>query len=68
MDLFKRVDYYIKCLLLTGSVRALAVHDVNGEKVGLAVVLDSVGIVVERAVCDLCVCQIAGKARREEKI
>ena len=68
MDLFKRVDYYIKCLLLTGSVRALAVHDVNGEKVGIAVVLDSVGIVVERAVCDLCVCQIAGKARREEKI
>lgn len=68
MDLFKRVDYYIKCLLLTGSVRALAVHDVNGEKVGIAVVLDSVGIVVERAVCDLCVCQIAGKARRAEKI
>ena len=68
MDLFKRVAYYIKCLLLTGSVRALAVHDVNGEKVGIAVVLDSVGIVVERAVCDLCVCQIAGKARRAEKI
>ena len=68
MDLFKRVDYYIKFLLLTGSVRALAVHDVNGEKVGIAVVLDSVGIVVERAVCDLCVCQIAGKARRAEKI
>ena len=68
MDLFKRVEYYIKCLLLTGSVRALAVHDVNGEKVGIAVVLDSVGIVVERAVCDLCVCQITGKARRAEKI
>ena len=68
MDLFKRVDYYFKCLLLAACVRALAVHDVNGEKVGIAVVLDSVGIVVERAVCDLCVCQIAGKARREEKI
>ena len=68
MDLFKRVDYYIKCLLLTGSVRALAVHDIDGEKVGLAVVLDSVGIVVKRAVRDLCVCQITGKARRAEKI
>ena len=68
MDLFLRVDYYIKCLLLAGCVRALAVHDIDGEKVGLAVVLDSVGIVVKRAVCDLCVCQIAGKARRAEKI
>ena len=68
MDLFLRVDYYIKCLLLAGCVRAIAGHDVNGEKVGLAVVLDSVDIVVERAVCDLCVCQIAGKARRAEKI
>ena len=68
MDLFKRVDYYIKCLLLTGSVRALAVHDVNGEDVGLAVVLNAVGVVAERAVRDLCVCQIAGKARRAEKI
>ena len=68
MDLFLRVDYYIKCLLLAGCVRALAVHDVNGEEVGLAVVLNAVGVVAERAVCDLCVCQIAGKARREEKI
>ena len=68
MDLFLRVDYYIKCLLLAGCVRALAVHDVNGEEVGIAVVLNAVGVVAERAVCDLCVCQIAGKARREEKI
>ena len=68
MDLFKRVDYYIKCLLLAGCVRAIAGHDVNGEEVGLAVVLNAVGVVAERAVRDLCVCQIAGKARREEKI
>ena len=68
MDLFKRVDYYIKCLLLAGCVRAIAGHDVNGEEVGLAVVLNAVGVVAERAVRDLCACQIAGKARREEKI
>ena len=68
MDLFLRVDYYIKCLLLAGCVRAIAGHDVNGEEVGLAVVLNAVGVVAERAVRDLCVCQITGKARRAEKI
>ena len=68
MDLFKRVDYYFKCLLLAACVRALAVHDIDGEEVGLAVVLNAVGVVAERAVRYLCACQVGGKARRAEKI
>ena len=63
MNLFQCIDYYIKCLYFAICVRALAGHDVNGEEVGLAVVLDSVGVVTELAVCDLRVCEIAGKAR-----
>lgn len=47
---FLRVDYDIERFFFPGGVRALAGHDVNGEKIGLAVVLDPVGVVAKLTV------------------
>ena len=47
---FLRVDYDIERFFFSGGVRALAGHDVNGEKIGLAVVRNSVGVVAKLTV------------------